>query len=91
MRLPKGLSLIHHEGKTLVQLYNTLIAVIDKTGPAPLFRLNSGGWQTKHTKKCLNLVLNEYGVYVYQKNFNWYINTPIHQNMEFTDGIEFTN
>ena len=50
--------------------------------------LSSGGWNTKHTKKCMNLVINRYGFNVYQKDFAWYIKDPNGNVQEFHDGIK---
>ena len=71
--LPKGLSIINHNGLLLVQLYKTLIASVDtNTG---LVKLDSGlkaiGRKSRHTKKCLNLALSEFDMVIKQKSFNW--------------------
>lgn len=90
MRLPKGLSVIEHNGLTLAQLYNTLIVALKDEGEKITINLNSGGWTTKHTKKCINLVLNPYGVRVYQKQFKWYIDTNTGTTLEFNDNMTFS-
>ena len=72
-RLPKGLSITPIDSKTVARLYDTNIVVIDHSEGT--VTLNSNSWRTNHTKKCTNLVLNSYGIYVYQKSFNWYVTT----------------
>lgn len=72
--LPKGLSIIEHDNKILVKLYNTMIAIVDNnTGVVNLDSgLNDIGRMSQHTKKCLNLVLREkLHVYIKQTNFQW--------------------
>lgn len=71
--LPKGLSVIEHNGRLLAKLYDTLIVdfeTVPQYGTSVL-KLNNGGWATKHTKKCINLVLNKYGLYLVQEKFIW--------------------
>ena len=41
--------------------------------------INDRGWQTNTTKERLNAID---GVYIYQKNFTWYLSTPKHDNIE---------
>lgn len=86
MRLPKGLSVIEHNGQVLCKLYDTMIAIIDLN--RSVATLDSGTWRTKHTKKCLNLVLNEYGIHVVQRDFEWYLSYGITYNLPFHDGIQ---
>lgn len=87
MRLPKGLNLIEHNSLILAKLYHTLIVKFEYLDNGAKIVLSSGGWRTKHTKKCMNLVLNKHGVYIYQKDFEWYINTPTAEKIPFVDGI----
>ena len=56
-----------------VYLYDNLIARIGETW----IELFDGGHQTKTTKSRLNAILSEHGCpgeYVFQKNFDWFIN-----------------
>lgn len=71
MRLPKGLSIVSVPKLEIAKLYNTNIVVAnEETG---LIALNTGGWKTKHTKKCMNLALAKYGLSVKQVNFEWFV------------------
>ena len=71
MRYPKGLSVVPTNSATVARLYNTNIVIINhKTN---VITLNSGGWNTKHTKKCINLVCNKLGLYLYQEKFEWFV------------------
>jgi len=71
MRQPKGLSVIEHQNQVLAKLYKTLIVVYDKN--TNVLKLDNGGWRTAHTKKCINLVLSQYGYYVKQNKGQWYV------------------
>jgi hypothetical protein len=85
-QLPKGLSITNIKTYKVAKLYNTNIVEIDlSTG---LISLNSGTWKTKHTKKCMNLVLSQYGAQVIQKDFNWYVITKDNKKQAFFDGIQ---
>lgn len=68
-RLPKGLSVIDHNGMLLAKLYDTLIVEYNRDSQRLILR--NGGWATKHTKKCINLILNKYGLYLAQEKFIW--------------------
>lgn len=56
-----------------------------------VYRLNSGGWQTKTTKDRINAHLgDELGAYIYQKNYEWYIRYQQDQDaepIEYRDNI----
>lgn len=68
---PKGLQFFENENKAYGKLYNTMIFTkIDGT-----VTLDSGGWKTMHTKKCLNLIFRDLnlGVSVYQKKGEWFV------------------
>lgn len=82
--LPKGLSVIEHNGLLLAKLYDTIIVSLDKK--AKVLTLNSGGWKTKHTKKCINLVLEDYFISVYQKQFEWFIHFST-ETIPFNDNV----
>ncbi len=68
-RLPKGLSIVSIGDIKVAKLYDTNIVQINSA--TKRLTLRTGGWQTKHTKKCINLVLNPLGLFLVQKNFNW--------------------
>lgn len=50
--------------------------------------LDSGGWQTVTTKLRMNQASNQFdlGYRVYQKDFQWYVNTP-NGVVEFQDNM----
>ena len=61
-----------------------IVRVTDKA-----IKLESGGWRTATTKKKMNQGLAELGVnfiYVFQKNYLWYVNVN-GQAQEFKDGM----
>lgn len=71
MRLPKGLTIVNVPKLEIAKLYDTNIMLAnEETG---LITLNTGGWKTKHTKKCMNLALAKYGLSVKQVNFEWFV------------------
>lgn len=66
------------------KLYDTIILIHNtNTGE---FTLNSGGWKTNHTKKCLNLILMPYGVKVSQVKNKWYV-SKLDNKTEFKDNM----
>lgn len=56
-----------------------------------VYRLNSGGWQTKTTKDRINAYLGDGpGAYIYQKNYEWYIQDAENRDaepIEYRDNI----
>lgn len=87
MRYPKGMAVVPTNGLTIARLYDTNIVTIDYVNNT--IHLNNGGWETKHTKKCMNIILEQFGYYVYQKDFQWYVsnrNSPLPAIYE--NGIE---
>ncbi len=73
MNYPKGLSVIEVKNSLYAKLYNTMILEVDRT--LGTVKLDSGlvdiGRMSKHTKKCLNILLADRGYSVKQKNFKW--------------------
>jgi len=64
---------INNDGVSEVYLHNNLIAKIGDTW----MQLFDGGWQSNTTKSRLNALLQAHGVgdeYIFQKNFEWFIN-----------------
>ena len=64
---------INYSNCSDVYLYGHLIARIGETW----IELFDGGWQTSTTKSRLNAILSEHGCpgeYVFQKNFQWFVN-----------------
>ena len=56
-----------------IYLHGNLIARIGETW----IELFDGGWRTATTKSRLNAILSEHGCpgeYVFQKNFQWFVN-----------------
>ena len=56
--------------------------------------LNSGGWTTATTKSRMNQYSNEFltigarnGYRVFQKNFDWFVQQPNGEIVDFYDGI----
>lgn len=86
MGLPKGLSIVDVHGLSVGKLYKTNIVIVNQN--LGDIQLNSGGWMTKHTKKCMNLMLNEYGYNVSQRDFKWYITDTAGNKIEYFDGIK---
>ena len=85
-RLPKGLSIVPHNGTTIARLYNTNIVEINYNDNCIILR--DGGYKTKHTKKCTNLVLSEFGINVRQKDFVWYVESQ-NGTLPYEDGMKF--
>lgn len=81
MKKRKNLNVTNLGGKTIAQLYNTVIFQESNN----IVTLNSGGFKTNHTKNCMNDLLPE-GFKVFQKNYVWYIKTPA-KTVEFEDNI----
>jgi hypothetical protein len=81
--LPKGMSYeIYPEG-VMVRLYNTIIASISY-GNGAYIALKTGGYYTRHTKKCMNLAINRLSYNVFQKKGKWYVqdtreNGPVYE------------
>lgn len=71
MKLPKGLSVTHIGPYKVAKLYNTNIVEIDNNNNSLILR--TGGWETRHTKKCMNLVLSDLGLGVIQRDFKWLV------------------
>lgn len=69
MGLPKGLNVVDFNQYVIAKLYNTRIVEVDESTGSVVLR--NGGWPTKHTKKCMNLVLNDFNIYVCQEKFIW--------------------
>jgi len=83
MKQRKGLSTYtDSDGSVNFKLYDTVILKIKNNK----LILNSGGWITNHTKNCINDNLPpEYKLY--QKNYNWYVDTPTSKKIKFEDNI----
>ena len=82
-RLPKGLELSQNGTMSVARLYQTDIV----TRVENRLTLRNGGWATKHTKKCLNLVLGQVGIEIKQKAFVWYV-IQNGTKIPFQDGMQ---
>jgi hypothetical protein len=83
---PRGLQFIKIADNAYAKLYDTNIF----TQIGNKITLNSGGWRTMHTKKCMNLIFKDLGlpIYVQQKNGYWNVNLGGGVILPFVDGIE---
>jgi hypothetical protein len=54
-------------------------------------KLNSDGWQTVTTKRKMNQTSQMFnlGFGVYQRDFEWFVDTPDGRTLEYYDGMEF--
>lgn len=67
---PKSFKIVQVDSmKQIACLYNTNIVVSNGRD----LILNSGGWYTAHTKKCMNIFLRPFNAYVFQKKGQWYV------------------
>ena len=86
MRLPKGMTIKSIQDNTIVTLYDTnIVSVFDNDK----IKLDTGGWFTRHTKNCMNLVLSEYGFSVRQEKGNWFVLSG-NDKYEYKDGMILT-
>ena len=55
------------------------------------FELNSGGWYTAMTKARINDWLSDLGipVYVYQRDYDWFVSASGVKDISFADGMKF--
>ena len=78
----------HNDGDAYVYLHGNHIATVGDT----FVTIFDGGWQSNTTKSRLNAIINEFcNAYtdgVFQKNWNWYINTA-DGTVDFVDGFTF--
>jgi hypothetical protein len=81
---PAGFSIVQHNGMIIAQLYDTKLVVINEADGTAI--LNSGGWKTAHTKKCMNIVMNQFGVNVKAVKGQWVV-TARGVTESFGDGL----
>jgi hypothetical protein len=86
MALPKGLSVVTHNNIIVAKLYDTKIVISEGNKVT----LNSGGWLTNHTKKCMNLVLANSYLNVSQKKGQWFVTFKGTTTVPFEDGMTVT-
>lgn len=85
MGLPKGLSTRIENKNVIYRLYQTDIVTVDLLNEC--ITLRNGNWFTRHTKKCINLALEPFGLKLIQVKNEWYI-TGQGRTVSFWDGIE---
>lgn len=67
---PKGFKIVQVDSmKQIACLYDTNIVVSNGRDIV----LNSGGWRTNHTKKCMNIFLSPFNARVFQKKGQWFV------------------
>lgn len=92
--MPKGFKIIQVDSTNqIAHLYNTTI--VKSSGRNIV--LNSGGWYTMHTKKCMNIFLRPFNASVFQKKGQWYVSylnddctqvtVSFQDNMQFRVGV----
>ena len=78
----------HNDGDAYVYLHGNHIATVGDT----FVTIYDGGWQSNTTKSRLNAIINEFcNAYtdgVFQKNWEWFINTA-DGVVDFVDGFTF--
>jgi len=76
MKLPKGLNYVETYIDIADDIYLLKVGNLYNTEIYKEFqeriKLNSGGYKSNHTKKCINLLLPD-NIFVFQKEFNWYV------------------
>ena len=84
-----GLQILDSSGTTIHKLYNTNIVKIEHTDTGYInIVLNSGGYRTNHTKNCMNDVLSQFDIKVFQKNFKWFFSIDNgNVTWDFEDGM----
>jgi|TARA_R110002111_G_scaffold225365_1_gene286974 hypothetical protein len=52
--------------------------------------LKSGGWESVTTKRKMNQSALQFGLGfgVYQRNYEWFVDTPTGETLNFVDGME---
>ena len=86
-KLPKKFSITPIKNLTVCRLYETNIVILDHDSNT--ITLDSGGYDTNHTKKCANLILNRFVYHLYQEDFQWYVTMKNGKKPAiFEDGME---
>ena len=75
------------ENVSEVRLHGNLIAWLDHT--KQVLGISSCGYETVTTKSRLNALLHEFntGVFVFQKNWNWFVSDIQGKKVDFYDGL----
>lgn len=86
--MAKGLKVLTYENETVHKLYQTEIVRYDHQNK--VIQLETGGWFSMHTKKCMNLALNPLDYSVIQRQGTWYlVNQNSLETIEFENGMQF--
>lgn len=91
---PKGYSVTPVSStEYIARLYDTNIVVSNGRNLV----LNSGGWFTNHTKKCMNIFLSPFNARIFQKKGEWFVSylnecatevtVPFQDNMQIRVGL----
>ena len=75
---------IYKDGNRAIRLHKTDIITFWPT----LFSLNTGGWDTVTTKARLNKYMPHHSVYIFQRQYTWYVSTDKGE-VEYYDGMRF--
>lgn len=78
--------IIYNNGDIDIILHSTTIIEIR----GQVVSLFTEGYRTTTTKQRLNKVLRDYNISVYQKNYQWYVDTPEHKGLDFVEGMAVT-
>lgn len=81
--LPKGLTVDLKGSDLKAKLYQTEIVCLKGNK----LTLRCGGWFTRHTKKCINLVLKDHGVRIFQDKNQWFVFTEKDGDTSFQEGM----
>ena len=65
----------------IVQHHNTTIIYHDYE--TNVIHLNNGGWYSKTTKERINSYIKDFGYKLYQKNYQWFIEYPHGEKVEY--------
>jgi len=93
----KGLNIFNYLNgdrmETAHRLYNTRIIECLESPEGYSILLNTGGFNTKHTKNCMNDFLAKWDLKVIQRNFKWYVVGGDKYSVFSKEhkGFEFTN
>ncbi len=74
-----------NKNKGQVVYVNTTIVFWDEN----CIQLRNGGYETVTTKRKMNQTSNQFdlGFGVYQKNYDWFVDTPKGETLDFVDGM----
>ena len=81
-------TVVNIRGNAFVYLHGNHIATVTRTYEGDSLQLFDGGWRSNTTKSRLNALCSEfaYGCGVFQKNWEWFINTHS-GTIDFDNGV----